>query len=99
MAPGIRLESDDERNAIPTSLSFEEVDSDEQVGLDEDDADAVAIIGFSLKFSQEATSSEAFWEMLCEGRSAMTEFPRDRINIDAFYHPDSNRHQTVCVTV
>lgn len=47
----------------------------------------VAVIGFSLKFPQDATSPEGFWEMMAGKRSAMTEFPADRLNIDAFYHP------------
>ena len=56
----------------------------------------IAIIGYSLRFPQEATSSEAFWQMLVEGRSARTEIPGDRFNVDAFHHPDSNRHDSVC---
>lgn len=38
---------------------------------------------------------ETFWQMLMEGRSAMTEVPQDRFNIDAFYHPDPTRLDTV----
>lgn len=57
--------------------------------------DPLAIVGFSLRFPQDATTPEAFWKMLIEGRSAMTEFPMDRMNIDAFHHPDPNRTDTV----
>jgi acyl transferase domain-containing protein len=53
--------------------------------------EGIAIIGFSLEFPQDATSSEGFWKMMAEKRCAMTEFPPDRLNIDAFYHPDPNR--------
>ena len=64
-------------------------DITENTGTDEDYdlIEPVAVIGFSLKFPQDATSSETFWEMMAEKRSAMTEFPADRLNIDAFYHP------------
>ena len=62
---------------------------------DGNETDAIAVIGFSLKFPQEATNAESFWNLLDEGRSAMTEFPKDRLNIDAFYHPDSSRRGTV----
>ena len=55
----------------------------------------IAIIGYSLRFPQEATSSEAFWRMLVEGRSARTQIPGDRFNADAFYHPDNTRHDSV----
>ncbi len=55
----------------------------------------IAVVGFSLKFPQEAISPDSFWEMLAEKRCAMTEWPKDRINLEAFYHADSNRMDTV----
>ena len=55
----------------------------------------LAIIGLAFEFPQGATSVEAFWQMLCEGRSARTDFPEDRLNIDAFYHPDGSRPNSV----
>ncbi|KAE8374944.1 putative polyketide synthase [Aspergillus bertholletiae] len=59
--------------------------------------DTLAIVGFAFEFPQDATSSDRFWRMLCEGRSANTEFPKDRLNIDAFYHPDKERPSTLPV--
>ncbi|KAL3488130.1 hypothetical protein BJX62DRAFT_253516 [Aspergillus germanicus] len=47
--------------------------------------DPIAIIGFSLRFPEDADSAEAFWEMLYNGRCAMTEVPADRFTIDSFY--------------
>ena len=55
----------------------------------------IAIIGFSLRFPQDAVSPESFWDMLMEGRSAVTEVPESRFNINAFYHPDPDRLGTV----
>lgn len=55
----------------------------------------IAIVGFSFKFPQEATSQEAFWSMLMEKKCAMTEWPKDRLNIGAFHHPDKDRIDTV----
>ncbi|KAH7400554.1 lovastatin nonaketide synthase [Phaeosphaeria sp. MPI-PUGE-AT-0046c] len=55
----------------------------------------IAIIGLAFKFPQDTTSEAAFWQMLCEGRSASTEFPPDRLNIDAYYHPDESRPSTI----
>ncbi|UNI19406.1 Type I Iterative PKS [Purpureocillium takamizusanense] len=55
------------------------------------DIESVAIVGLAFEFPQEATTEDAFWQMLCEGRSASTEFPGSRLNIDAFYHPDKDR--------
>ncbi|KAG8167882.1 hypothetical protein KVR01_003571 [Diaporthe batatas] len=58
---------------------------------EQDPVDALAIIGLSVKFPQDATTPDAFWEMLREGRSAASRVPADRFNVDAFYHPDPNR--------
>ena len=55
----------------------------------------IAVVGFSIKFPQDATSHESFWKMLMEKRCSMTEWPQDRLNLDAFYHPDSSRPDTV----
>ncbi|MCJ1389265.1 hypothetical protein MMC18_002121 [Xylographa bjoerkii] len=59
-------------------------------GSKEDVVEPIAVVGYSLKFPQDATSSEGFWQMLVNGRSAMSDVPKDRFNLDAFYHPDMN---------
>ncbi|KAJ5516222.1 hypothetical protein N7527_007782 [Penicillium freii] len=51
----------------------------------------LAIVGLSLKFPQDAVSSESFWDMIVEGRCASTEFPPDRLNIDSHHSLDANR--------
>lgn len=55
----------------------------------------LAVVGFSLKFPQEAISAEAFWSMMMEGRCAMTEFPGDRLNIESFHDPSPSKRDTV----
>ena len=71
--------------------------SDQDLAPDEclpqygDEQEPIAIIGLSLRFAQDATTPEAFWNMMCEGRSGMTEVPKERFNIDAYYHPDVDR--------
>ena len=60
-------------------------------GVDQDKLEPIAVIGFSAKFPQDAKSPESFWQMLEEGRSAMTEVPEDRFNIDSFYHSNAGR--------
>lgn len=55
----------------------------------------IAIIGLAFEFPQGATTTENFWQMICSGRSASTDFPPDRLNIDAFYHPDNDRPSTI----
>ncbi|KAL9581646.1 MAG: hypothetical protein Q9212_003778, partial [Teloschistes hypoglaucus] len=61
------------------------------VGCGPTSADPIAIIGMSLKFPGKAVDCDSFWKMLLEKHCASTEFPKDRLNIDAFYHPDPKR--------
>ncbi|KAI3394363.1 hypothetical protein diail_2874 [Diaporthe ilicicola] len=51
----------------------------------------VAIIGIGIRAPGDGSDPEKFWNMLLEGRSARTEIPKDRYDIDGFYHPDSER--------
>lgn len=53
--------------------------------------EAIAVVGLDLKFPGDAASPESFYEMLLRGRSALSEIPSDRFNIDSFYHPDAER--------
>ncbi len=62
---------------------------------EKDKLEPVAVIGLSLKFPQDATSPEAFWQMLLDGRSALSDIPEDRFNADHFYHHDPTRTGTV----
>lgn len=61
---------------------------DESSGLDGNQEDPVVICGFSLNFSQDATSPEAFWNMMMERRCAMTEFPPERLNAHGFHQKE-----------
>lgn len=51
----------------------------------------IAIIGIAFRGPGDAHDPEAFYRMLLEGRSARSEIPKDRYNVDAFYHPDPER--------
>jgi acyl transferase domain-containing protein len=57
--------------------------------------DAIAIIGMARRFPQDAENPEKLWKMLLEGRSASSEFPKDRVNLDAHYHPNPTHGGTV----
>lgn len=58
--------------------------------VDGDEVDPIAICGLSIKFPQEATSAENFWEILVNRRCVMTEFPTNRLN-PAGFHSSSTR--------
>lgn len=51
----------------------------------------IAIIGIALRAPGDGADSEKFWRMLLDARSARSEIPKDRYNIDGFYHPDPER--------
>ena len=57
--------------------------------------EAIAIVGLSARLPQDVVSTEAFWELIREGRRATTEIPSDRMNVQGFYHPDADRSDTV----
>jgi hypothetical protein len=61
----------------------------------EDKSMPIAIIGIGCRFPGDATSPENLWKLISEGRSAHSAIPKDRFNIDAFYHPAGERQGTV----
>ncbi|KAF3058250.1 Lovastatin diketide synthase LovF [Daldinia childiae] len=45
--------------------------------------------------SCDAENPQKLWDMISQGRSAASRIPPDRFNIDAFYHPSTERHGTM----
>ena len=81
----------DHRPYTPNGYFHDSGCSSDTSTVEGDGFEPIAVIGLSLRFPQDATSPEAFWQMLIEGRSALTDVPKERFNLDAFYRPDSNR--------
>lgn len=57
--------------------------------------DDIAVIGVGLRFPGNATSPEELWGVLERGESQWSEIPRDRLNIEGFYHPSGGRQGSV----
>ncbi|KAH9876419.1 hypothetical protein J1614_003550 [Plenodomus biglobosus] len=55
----------------------------------------IAVVGLGCRFPGDVTSGEKFWNLLVSKKSARTETPQERFNVDAFYHPDGDRYGTV----
>lgn len=58
--------------------------------------DDIAIVGLALRFPGDANSSQRLWDVLERKESQWSEFPKDRFNIDGYYHPNSQRLGSVC---
>src|SRR5690349_2225819 len=48
----------------------------------------IAVIGIGCRFPGGADDPDAYWDLLRRGVDAVTEVPRDRWNVDAFYDAD-----------
>lgn len=57
--------------------------------------DPVVIVGVSFQFPSEATSEDALWEIVRDGRSTMTEVPASRYNIKGHYSHTQGRQNGV----
>ena len=52
-----------------------------------DPAPRFAIVGYAARFPG-APDADEFWEVLREGRDAISEVPKDRWYVDEFFDPD-----------
>ncbi|RAH72474.1 putative polyketide synthase [Aspergillus aculeatinus CBS 121060] len=48
----------------------------------------IAIVGMAMRLPGGVTNASDFWQMLIDKRDGLCRVPRDRYNIDAFYHCD-----------
>ena len=58
--------------------------------LEREKREPIAIIGMGCRFPGQATSPEAYWNLLRNGVDAIREVPPDRWEIDAYYDADSD---------
>lgn len=50
--------------------------------------DSIAIVGMGCRFPGGVSDPGGFWELLAQGRDAVSELPKDRWDAAAWYHPD-----------
>ena len=77
------------------SRSTDYVPPEFQGAAEVDALEPIAVVGFSLKFPQDADSAESFWALLMQARCASTDFPEDRLGLSNYFHPDPDRSDTV----
>ncbi|KAL9103462.1 MAG: hypothetical protein Q9163_001490 [Psora crenata] len=55
----------------------------------------IAVIGMGCRFPGDGKSPAEFYEMLLKKRSGWTEVPKDRFNVNSFWHPSYERHGAI----
>ncbi len=51
-------------------------------------AEPVAVVGMGCRFPGDVHGVDGYWQLLVDGRNAITEVPADRWDADSYYHPD-----------
>ncbi len=51
-------------------------------------AEPIAVVGMACRFPGGAVDPESYWNLLEHGVDAVSEIPRDRWDVDAYYDPD-----------
>ncbi|ORX93617.1 reducing type I polyketide synthase [Clohesyomyces aquaticus] len=69
--------------------------NNDDVGVDNQHLEPIAIIGMAYKFPSGAETDTAFWDMLVSKHCASVDFPADRMNIDAFFRDDPEKPHSV----
>ena len=59
----------------------------------------IAIIGMACRFPGGVANPRGYWELLANGRNAITEIPRERWDVDALYSPDPQAPGKMCTPV
>lgn len=52
----------------------------------------IAVVGSGCRFPGGASSPSKLWDLLKDPRDLSRKVPKERFNVDAFYHPDGSHH-------
>jgi len=57
----------------------------------------LAIVGLAFQFPGGAVTEDKFWDLLTDQKNVSSDFPKERININAFHSEDPKKRATVSV--
>jgi hybrid polyketide synthase/nonribosomal peptide synthetase ACE1 len=60
-------------------------------------AEPIAIVGSACRFAGGANSPSSLWELLRNPRDVLKEIPKERFNVQGYYHPNGAHHGTTNV--
>ncbi|CAG7561044.1 unnamed protein product [Fusarium equiseti] len=55
-------------------------------------AEPIAVVGSACRFPGGASSPSKLWELLKQPKDCLVEFPKDHLNLEAFYNKDGEHH-------
>lgn len=61
-------------------------------------SEPIAIIGMACRLPGDSSSPSKLWDMLLSGSHGRRDIPKDRFNVDGFYHPNSDRPGSMSTT-
>ncbi|KAJ1323526.1 hybrid polyketide synthase [Microdochium nivale] len=60
----------------------------------ENSLEPIAVVGVGCRFPGASTSPSKFWDLLRQPRDVAGQIPRERFNVENFYHPSALHHGT-----
>ncbi|CAJ0553155.1 Ff.00g116670.m01.CDS01 [Fusarium sp. VM40] len=65
--------------------------------MDSNSSEPIAVVGSACRFPGGCNSPSELWKLLEKPRDVLKRIPKERFNIDAFYHADPTHHGTTNV--
>jgi hypothetical protein len=59
----------------------------------------IAITGFAFRLPQGTNDVNTLWKVLSEGKNLMTDWPKDRINVESFHNAGPHKQNTVRINI